>query len=118
MGEGESGVGLQLGGGTGGIGLKYICKYAIICIKRLTTIFFYSVGGTIHPFAHPPGSVLARNSAKTMYWTYSCHRSGVYKPRGLGKRHVKVQGSAKIGMLCPAALRVRIFTTGKCILMV
>ena len=43
---------------------------------------------------------------------YYCHRSGHYKAKGCGLRHLKVQGSAKIGCLCPAALFVTVKPSG------
>jgi len=43
---------------------------------------------------------------------YYCHRSGHYRAKGHGLRRLKVQGSAKIGCLCPAALFVTVKPSG------
>jgi hypothetical protein len=45
--------------------------------------------------------------------TYGCHRSGSYHPKGRGLKHIKVQGSCKIGTRCPAAMYVQILPSGK-----
>lgn len=44
---------------------------------------------------------------------YTCHRSGNYVTRGKGVRHLKTQGSNKIGAFCPASIKVKI-ETGSC----
>ncbi|GFY39447.1 MULE domain-containing protein [Trichonephila inaurata madagascariensis] len=38
---------------------------------------------------------------------YNCCRSGTYKPKGKGLKNLKSQGSAKIGISCPAVIKVR-----------
>ncbi|GFX98851.1 MULE domain-containing protein [Trichonephila clavipes] len=38
---------------------------------------------------------------------YHCCRSGTYKPKGKGLKNLKSQGSAKIGISCPAVIKVR-----------
>ncbi|GFR21199.1 MULE domain-containing protein [Trichonephila clavata] len=38
---------------------------------------------------------------------YHCCRSGTYKPKGKGVKSLKSQGSAKIGISCPAIIKVR-----------
>ncbi|GFW19382.1 MULE domain-containing protein [Trichonephila clavipes] len=38
---------------------------------------------------------------------YHCCRSGTYKPKGKGLKNLKTQGSAKIGISCPAVIKVR-----------
>lgn len=38
---------------------------------------------------------------------YYCNRTGHYKSRGLGKRHLKSQGSSKLGLHCTAAMTVQ-----------
>ncbi|GFY56281.1 dCTP pyrophosphatase 1 [Trichonephila inaurata madagascariensis] len=38
---------------------------------------------------------------------YHCCRSGMYKPKGKGIKRLKSQGSAKIGISCPAVIKVR-----------
>lgn len=45
---------------------------------------------------------------------YICHRSGYYVKKGKGIRHLKIQGSKKIGGLCPSKLRVSVFKNGSC----
>jgi len=47
--------------------------------------------------------------------TYVCHRSGFYRRKGHGLRHLKVQGSAKIGAICPASILVKMPLHGKVI---
>lgn len=37
---------------------------------------------------------------------YYCNRSGTFAPRGKGIRHMKIQGTRKIGAKCPASMRV------------
>ncbi|GFV99686.1 MULE domain-containing protein [Trichonephila clavipes] len=38
---------------------------------------------------------------------YHCCRSGTYKPKGKGLKNLKSHGSAKIGISCPAVIKVR-----------
>ncbi|GFQ91573.1 MULE domain-containing protein [Trichonephila clavata] len=38
---------------------------------------------------------------------YQCCRSGTYKPKWKGVKSLKSQGSAKIGISCPAIIKVR-----------
>jgi len=49
----------------------------------------------------------------TVKQSYYCHRSGHYTSKGHSLRHLKVQGSAKIGSCCPAALLVTVKPSGK-----
>jgi len=35
---------------------------------------------------------------------YYCRRSGSYKSRGTNKRHMKIQGTCKVGSKCPASI--------------
>lgn len=44
---------------------------------------------------------------------YYCNRSGRYVPKGKSLRHMKVQGTCKIGSNCPAAMFVKISSAGK-----
>lgn len=37
-----------------------------------------------------------------------CHRSGNYVPEGKGERHVKTQGTNKIGAFCPAHIQIKV----------
>jgi len=53
-----------------------------------------------------------RNSQGDVRRVYRCHRSGSYRPRGRWGRQLKVQGTCKIGAICPASLFVRILSTG------
>jgi len=46
--------------------------------------------------------------------TYYCHRSGHYRHRGRNVRHMKIQGSCKIGSVCPASMFVKITESGMC----
>lgn len=43
---------------------------------------------------------------------YYCHHSGRYVPQGKGVRHLKVQGSCKTGVFCPASILAKILQTG------
>ena len=45
--------------------------------------------------------------------SYYCRRSGRQRSRGQGIRHTRMQGSCKIGAVCPAAIFIRISPTGK-----
>jgi len=44
---------------------------------------------------------------------YYCNRSGRYITKGKCLRHLKVQGTCKIGSNCPAAMFVKISSAGK-----
>ncbi|XP_067138909.1 uncharacterized protein [Centruroides vittatus] len=46
---------------------------------------------------------------------YNCHRSGYFKSKGKGIRHLKLQGSKKIDGFCPSQMKVRIKGDEKCI---
>ncbi|XP_023232229.1 uncharacterized protein LOC111632094 [Centruroides sculpturatus] len=39
---------------------------------------------------------------------YTCHQSGIYVPKGCGKRQIKSQGSCKSGKICLASIEVSI----------
>ena len=45
---------------------------------------------------------------------YFCRRSGQYNPRGVHKRHLKIQGSCKIGSKCPASITATVTQRGLC----
>ncbi|XP_054287917.1 uncharacterized protein LOC129003643 [Macrosteles quadrilineatus] len=45
---------------------------------------------------------------------FSCCRSGHFKSRGKGLRHLKTQGTRKINYTCPARMNVKRFSDGKC----
>ncbi len=45
-------------------------------------------------------------SQSSRRWYYYCNRGGKYKPKGEGKRSVKVQGTNKIGICCTAHMKV------------
>ncbi|GFR14341.1 MULE domain-containing protein [Trichonephila clavata] len=51
------------------------------------------------------GSKTLKNGDIVM--NYYCCRSGTYKPKGKGVKSLKSQGSAKIGISCPAIIKVR-----------
>lgn len=53
------------------------------------------------------------NSGKT-YIHYECHRSGLFTSKGNGIRHLKTQGSNKIGAFCPANIKFLKDEEGKC----
>lgn len=59
--------------------------------------------------------VVSRQSGGAKVRTYVCHRSGLYKPRGRRLRHLKVQGSKKIGSVCPASITVTMHASGNLI---
>lgn len=44
---------------------------------------------------------------------YYCHRSGRARVRGRGLKHIKIQGTCKTNQKCPAAMFVRIVSSGK-----
>lgn len=46
-----------------------------------------------------------QSSITTRRWYYYCNRSGHYTPKGEGKRHLKMQGTNKIGHNCTAYLK-------------
>lgn len=47
---------------------------------------------------------------------YVCHRSGYYKNKGKGTRHIKTQGTKKINGFCPAGIKLTICrASGKCL---
>jgi hypothetical protein len=48
--------------------------------------------------------VITYKSHKTL--NYVCYRSGVYKPERQKMRHLKTQGSQKIGGFCPSGIKV------------
>lgn len=43
---------------------------------------------------------------KKVIKNFICHRSGKYMPEGMGKRHLKTQGSCKIDGFCPSSIKV------------
>jgi len=45
--------------------------------------------------------------------SFYCHRSGSFLSRGRGKRHLKMQGTSKIGSKCPASMHVKISVSGE-----
>lgn len=53
----------------------------------------------------PNGGQKKRKHGGT-YQAFVCHRSGKYNCQGHGLRHMKVQGSVKIGTVCPARMFV------------
>lgn len=46
--------------------------------------------------------------------SYICHRSGFYVSKGQQKRHLKTQGSVKIGGFCPSGMKVIVTSNGQC----
>lgn len=46
-----------------------------------------------------------QQSLTTNRWYYYCNRAGVYTPRGTGERHLKSQGSCKVGIQCTAHIK-------------
>lgn len=54
-----------------------------------------------------------KSSKHHVFNQYVCSRSGMYRPRGHQKRHLKLQGSKKINAFCPASISLRIGTDGK-----
>ena len=45
---------------------------------------------------------------------YSCRQTGIYKSRGTQKRHLKIQGSCKTGLKCPAGITAISSARGWC----
>ncbi|GFU77151.1 dCTP pyrophosphatase 1 [Trichonephila clavipes] len=60
---------------------------------------------TMSKYVRQRGSKTLKNG--DVVTNYHCFRSGIYKPKGKGIRHLKSQGSAKIGISCPAVIKVR-----------
>ncbi|GFQ96664.1 MULE domain-containing protein [Trichonephila clavata] len=60
---------------------------------------------TMSKYVRQRGSKTLKNGDIVM--NYHCCRSGTYKPRGKGVKSLKSQGSAKIGISCPAIIKVR-----------
>lgn len=56
-------------------------------------------------FVNKHGSYATSNYVKKLY---ECHRSGKYISEGSGLRHLKTQGSNKIGAFCPAAITLTV----------
>ena len=57
------------------------------------------------------GSLFVLKSAPQIYlstkvWYYYCNRSGKYVPKSMGKRHIRSQGTSKIGQQCIAHIKV------------
>ncbi|GFR32476.1 MULE domain-containing protein [Trichonephila clavata] len=59
---------------------------------------------TMSKYVRQRGSKTLKNGDIMM--NYHCCRSGTYKPKGKGVKSVKSQGSAKIGISCPAIIKV------------
>ena len=47
-----------------------------------------------------------QTSSTTNRWYYYCNRGGQYIPKGKGQRSLKMQGTSKIGHVCPAHMKV------------
>lgn len=62
-------------------------------------------------FVNAHGSQKTKTYIKT---DYICHRTGSYKTKGKGVRHLKTQGSKKINGLCIAEMCLKIFEDEKC----
>lgn len=65
---------------------------------------------TLSSFVNAHGSYKTKNYIRIQY---NCHRSGCFKSRGSGMRHLKTQGSNKINGYCPANMDV-IIKMSKC----
>lgn len=55
----------------------------------------------------------SKSSKQHVLVKYVCSRSGMYKPRGQGKRRLKLQGSKKINAFCPCSISLVINKEGK-----
>ncbi|CAH0547154.1 unnamed protein product [Brassicogethes aeneus] len=55
-----------------------------------------------------------KSSKHHVLTSYICSRSGMYAPRGQGKRHIKLQGTKKINAYCPSSISLKINTEGFC----
>ncbi|GFR02429.1 MULE domain-containing protein [Trichonephila clavata] len=60
---------------------------------------------TMSKYVRQRGSKTLKNGDIVM--SFHCCRSGTYKPKGKGLKSLKSQGSAKIGISCPAIIKVR-----------
>ena len=80
-------------------------------IKKLFTDFqawkSQEEDATMAQFVKARGDKLAHQATLRMYY---CNRSGRYVGKDGQLRHLKVQGSCKIGRKCPAAMFVKIST--------
>ena len=63
-------------------------------------------------FVHATGEKEALNCAKQYYY---CNRSGHFKSKGAGIRHLKTQGTSKINSYCTASLTLVQEKDGECI---
>lgn len=54
------------------------------------------------------------NLNKTKRFNFFCHRSGIYRSRGKGLRHLKTQGTSKINGFCPAEIKATVLKNGEC----
>ncbi|GFR29075.1 MULE domain-containing protein [Trichonephila clavata] len=59
---------------------------------------------TMSKYVRQRGSKTLENGDIMM--NYHCCRSGTYKPKGKGVKSLKSQGSAKIGISCPAIIKL------------
>ena len=84
-------------------------------IKKLFTDFqawkSQEEDATMAQFVKARGDKLTHQATLRMYY---CNRSGRYVGKDGQLRHLKVQGSCKIGRKCPAAMFVKI-STGNCL---
>ncbi|GFV02220.1 MULE domain-containing protein [Trichonephila clavipes] len=60
---------------------------------------------TMSKYVRQRGCKTLQNGERVM--NYHCCRSGTYKPKGKGLKNLKSQGSAKIGISCPAVIKVK-----------
>ncbi|GFQ72898.1 MULE domain-containing protein [Trichonephila clavata] len=60
---------------------------------------------TMSKYVRQRGSKTLKNG--DIMLNYHCCRSATYKPKGKGVKSLQSQGSAKIGISCPAIIKVR-----------
>ncbi|XP_050506518.1 uncharacterized protein LOC126884577 isoform X1 [Diabrotica virgifera virgifera] len=65
---------------------------------------------TFSSFVKMYGSKKTSNCTTT---NYNCHRSGIYKKKGMNIRKLKIQGSNKINGYCPARINVKLMDNEK-----
>lgn len=58
-------------------------------------------------------NTVTRNSTKYIYFT--CNRSGSFTSKSTGQRHLKTQGSCKVGHECSARINVTVFNKQECV---
>ncbi|CAG9764310.1 unnamed protein product [Ceutorhynchus assimilis] len=56
----------------------------------------------------------SKSSKNHVLHRYTCSRSGMYSPRGQGKKRLKYKGSKKINGFCPSSIHLVVESDGNC----